>query len=699
MLDKALHVTSANDVFYRVFNAAKADTEGRFIYDLGNGQWDLPQLRALLEDVLARSHAFRDFSVEHDFPSLGRRAMLLSGSRGVSGTDGTEIIVLSIADVTEQRRSEAALHTSEARYRRLFETAKDGILILDAESGRIIDANPFMTHLLGYSHGDFLQKQLWEIGLFSDKSENEAAFRQLQQDRYIRYEHLALQTKGGEIAEVEFVSNVYEASGQRVAQCNIRDISERMRLQRQTQEQAAELLDLHRRKDEFLAMLSHELRNPLAPILNAVQLLGLQQSSEDPIQAHARAVIERQVAQLARLLDDLLEVARITTGKVWLRLEEVTIGGIVASAVETARPHIDQRKQQLSVTVPSEPIWIRADAHRLAQVLTNLLSNAAKYTEMRGHVWLTVEQDGDVCVVRVRDTGIGIAAELLPRIFDLFVQADRFRDRAQGGLGIGLTLAQRLTELHGGTVHVSSTVGKGTEFVVRLPMRSGPSSSAASKVLTLHSPSPGGLRVLVVEDNIDAAESLAMLVRAAGHDVQIVHDGAKAAGSALDFEPQAVLLDIGLPGLNGYEVAKQIRAQPRLAGVVLIALTGYGQEQDVQASLDAGFDHHLVRPSNACAKYSRRWTGDGFVEEVVAGPRDARPASRLGQPPIDWRGCISESSSIGHLSASRCHSAAAPSPRRPRGLPSPPSPSLATTRPPVKSARLCNHACSRWGTV
>ena len=598
VLDQNLRVTTANAAFYRTFSVATEDTEGRFIYELGSRQWDIPQLRRLLEDVLPANHSFYDFSVEHDFPTIGRKIMLLNARRLASANNRPELILLAIADITEHRRADLRVQMSEARYRRLFETAKDGILILDVDSGRIIDANPFMTDLLGYTHADFQDKELWEIGLFSDKSENEAAFRQLQQDGYIRYEHLALETKDGQRAEVEFVSNVYQVDGRRVAQCNIRDISERMRLQRQTQEQATELSDLHRRKDEFLAMLSHELRNPLAPILNAVQLLRLEQASENPVQLHARAIIERQVAQLTRLVDDLLEVARITTGKVWLRLEQVAISGIVSNAAETARPLIEQRKQQLTVTVPPTPIWLRADAARMEQVLVNLLANAAKYTDTGGHVWLTVQTDGDVCVVRVRDTGVGIAPELVPRIFDLFTQADRFLDRAQGGLGIGLTLVQRLTQLHGGTVHVSSAVGRGSEFVVRLPRTNGPAEHVALPPAEREPATAALLRVLVVEDNIDAAESMAMLVKAAGYDVRTVHDGQAALQVVQDYMPHAVVLDIGLPGLNGHEVAKWIRLQPSLTGTLLIALTGYGQDADRQLSLDAGFKHHLVKPAS-----------------------------------------------------------------------------------------------------
>src|SRR6185295_17953848 len=328
VLDKDLRVVTANRSFYETFRVSPEETQGRFVYDLGDRQWDIPRLRELLEGVLPQDHAFQDFAVEHDFPNLGRKALLFNGRRVLRPGNHSELILLAIEDVTERARAEAALVVSEVRYRRLFETAKDGILILDVGTGRITDANPFMCDLLGYSYVDFLGREMWEIGLFGDRSASEAAVRELQEEGYIRYEHLPLESKSGRQVEVEIVANTYQEGPQSVIQCNIRDITERSRLERQMQEQTTALADLHRRKDEFLAMLSHELRNPLAPISNAVQLLRLQRD-EDPIQHQARAIIERQVGQLTRLVDDLLEVSRITTGRIHLQRELLALNGIV----------------------------------------------------------------------------------------------------------------------------------------------------------------------------------------------------------------------------------------------------------------------------------------------------------------------------------------------------------------------------------
>ena len=469
VLDKTLRVQKANAAFYRSFQASQQETEGRFLYDLGNGQWNLPRLRTLLEEVLSSGHPVHEFEVEHDFAAIGKKIMLLNASRMESVNGQPELILIAIEDITKHRRAEVAVQTSEVRYRRLFETAKDGILVLDAETGKILDANPFMTELLSYSHAELLGKELWMIGLFNDKSENEAAFRELQQHGYIRYDHLPLKRKDGERAEVEFVSNLYYVNRRHVAQCNIRDTSERSRLERQMKEQAVALADLHRRKDEFLAMLSHELRNPLAAILSAVQLLLLERD-ESALQQQARRIIERQVGQLVHLVDDLLEVSRISTGRIHLRREQLDMRVIVQRGVETVRPMIDQRRHALDVHLPSEPVWINGDATRLEQVVVNLLNNAAKYTDEGGHIWLSLHQEGNETVLQMRDSGVGIAPELMPRIFDLFTQADRSLARSQGGLGIGLSLVQRLVEMHAGKVEVSSVLGAGSEFIVRLPV-------------------------------------------------------------------------------------------------------------------------------------------------------------------------------------------------------------------------------------
>jgi PAS domain S-box-containing protein len=470
VLDGSLRVQSANASYYRTFYTRRDETDGRFLHELGNGQWDSAILCASLKDLFRMGSSSGVVEVDHEFPSIGRRLMLLHARRMESPNGSPPLVLLAMEDVTERRSAMRALRTSEGRYRRLFESAKDGILILDATTGEVIDANPYMTELLGYSHEQYLGKQLWQIGVFADRSENEAAFRALQEHEYVRYEHLPLQTVAGGQAEVEFVSNVYRVNGDLVAQCNVRDISERTRLERLARDQAAELAELNRRKDEFLAMLSQELRDPLAPIMHAVQLLRLDEDRETVIQHQARAIIARQTQHLKHLVDDLMEVARITTGMVRLRLETVDLRQIVARAVETISPIIHRHQHELTVSVPDSPIWLHADATRLEQVIVNLLANAVRFTEDGGQIWLSVETQVGTCVLRVRDSGIGMASDLLPRIFELFTQDERAPDLPNPGLGVGLSLVQRLTELHGGTVEVLSIPGEGSEFVVRLPL-------------------------------------------------------------------------------------------------------------------------------------------------------------------------------------------------------------------------------------
>jgi signal transduction histidine kinase/ActR/RegA family two-component response regulator len=463
VLDGDLRVKTANRAFYDSFHVLKEQTENQFIHDLGNGQWDIPALRSLLDKVLSRNESVHDFEVEHSFPALGRKTMLLNARPFPPDSQNPELILLAVYDVSAERA------------------------------------------------------------------------------------------------------------------------------------RAEELADLHRRKDEFLAMLSHELRNPLAPIVNAVQLLGLRKS-EDELQQKACTIIERQAAQLTRLIDELMEVSRFNTGRVQLRRERILASDFVNHAIETALPLIEQHQHELTVSMAPDPIWLDADLARLEQVVVNLLTNAAKYTSDGGHIWLTVGQEGLECVVRV--TGDGIDPDLLPRVFDLFTQASRTLSRSEGGLGIGLALVKRLTELHGGTVEAHSVPGEGSEFVLRLPLAAPDPSQPPPSIGEAGQPATRPLRMLVVDDNVDATETLGMLLTNSGHEVRMAHDGPAALKAALEFRPQVVLLDIGLPEMDGYQVAQQIRQQPVLTNVVLVALTGYGQDAIRQRAQAAGFDHHLVKPAD-----------------------------------------------------------------------------------------------------
>jgi PAS domain S-box-containing protein len=359
-----------------------------------------------------------------------------------------------------------------------------------------------------------------------------------------------------------------------------------------------ELREADRHKDEFLAMLAHELRNPLAPICNSLHIM--KQAALGPEMAgRVRDIAERQVQHMARLLDDLLDVARISRGRIALRQEVVDMASVVQRTVEAARPLLEGRHHQVTVSLPPEPVRVRGDAARLEQVLTNLLNNSAKYTDPGGHISLTVQREGGEAVLRVRDTGIGIAPEMLPRIFDLFVQAERRLDRSQGGVGIGLTLVKKLVELHGGTIQAFSPgLGKGSEFVVRLPHFSGERGHGTRRGEDGEGvrAAPPRHRVLVVDDNVDAADSLAILLRLKGQDVRVAHDGVAALETAGEFRPTIVFLDIGMPGMDGYEVCQRLRHQSGKDSPLIVALTGWGQEEDRRRSQEAGFDLHFIKP-------------------------------------------------------------------------------------------------------
>lgn len=406
-----------------------------------------------------------------------------------------------------------------------------------------------------------------------------------------------LRSRGKTLGVLTFATaesgRVYDADDLRAAE----DLAARAVIAIENATLLTALKETDRRKDEFLAMLAHELRNPLAPIRNGVQILRAK-GPPVPELRWAWEVIDRQVHHMIRLVDDLLDVSRITRGKIELRKERVSLTTVVNSAVEASRPLIEKWNHELTVTLPAEPIYLDADPTRLSQVLLNLLNNAAKYTEERGRIWLTAERQDDSVILRVKDTGIGIPQEMFPRIFDIFTQVDRSLERSRGGLGIGLALVQSLVEMHGGKVEVySDGPGKGSEFIVRLPVapesrRREPQGTDGD---TEKAAEPAKCRILIVDDNRDAANSLGMLLRMMGNDVHTAHDGLEAVGAATVFKPDLVLLDIGLPKLNGYEAGRRIREQQG-DSVRLVALTGWGQEEDRRRSREAGFDCHMTKP-------------------------------------------------------------------------------------------------------
>jgi PAS domain S-box-containing protein len=501
-------------------------------------------------------------------------------------------------DITERARAEAALADARARLQaaldaglvstwtwdipnnRLFADGRlNQLFNLPAEAdGSVLD------HYVASIHPDDVDRILTALEQAVQRDElYEADYRIVQPDGSVRWV-----TARGKAERDE--------SGQPLRMPGVLvDITGRKLL-----EEA--LREADRRKDEFLATLAHELRNPLAPIRNGLEILKMPRVSPDTVQ-QTRAMMERQVHHLVRLVDDLLDVSRVMRGKIELRKERVELANVVARAVEAVQPLITVQGHRLELSLPAESLLLDADPVRLAQVLGNLLTNAAKYTEANGHIWLTASREGQDVVLCVKDNGVGIAPDLLPHVFELFVQADHASTRAHGGLGIGLTLARNLVQMHGGTITARSAgPGKGSEFIVRLPVLvSRPDSLNEPHGADALQQASSGRRVLVVDDNEDAATSLSMLLSLHGHQVEIAHDGQAALAVAARFAPHVVFLDLGMPGMDGYEVARRLRQQPGMERAVLAALTGWGQQQDRRRTSDAGFDHHLVKPPEAGA--------------------------------------------------------------------------------------------------
>jgi PAS domain S-box-containing protein len=528
--------------------------------------------------------------------------------RGLSGE--IEGVVVVFRDVTDRRRADL----DRSRLAAIVESSEDAIVSKTLD-GIITSWNQGAERILGYRAEEIVGRHI-SILMPPDRAEDlERILSKIRRGERVEHYETSRRCKDGTVLDVSLtVSPIRNAAGEIIGASKIaRDITARKRA-----EEA--LLEADRRKDEFLAMLAHELRNPLAAVSHAVQVAQRSEAEED--RTWARGVIEDQATRLSRIIDDLLDVSRISQGKIQLRKQLTDITLMVNHAVETVRPLIETRRHRLTIAVVPGTPRVEGDPTRLEQVLVNLLTNAAKYTESGGRIDLECRPDGDHVVVSVRDSGVGIAPEQLPRMFDLFVQADRSLERSEGGLGIGLTLVRRLVELHGGSVRAHSDgLGKGTEFTVRLPA-AGPEAARGATVpseLRRERPSLAPRRILVVDDNEATARGLARLLKLASHTVDILHEGRAAAEAARRLAPDVVLLDIGLPGMDGYQVARAIRQEEACAATLLIAVSGYGQDEDKRRSREAGFDEHLVKPVDVDA-----------LLELIAQRVGTSPPSRRG---------------------------------------------------------------------
>ncbi len=561
-----------------------------------------------------RWSAFKELAAEHGLGSccsqpvfsgqnelLGTVAMYFRHAHEPSGRD-CELInhAARLAGIAVERaRTETALRESEEFNRSIVQSSSDCIKVLDVKGGLISFESGLK--LLGIEDPAPLIGKLW-TDFWVDERDRASAVAAVanaaagREDRFVGYfRTLHGEDKWWNVA----ISPILDGNGKPERLLAVsRDVTQQRKLEESLVAQATQLAQADRSKDEFLAMLAHELRNPLAPLSNAAEILDTESASDEE-REHARLIISRQLANMTRMIDDLLDVSRINEGKIELRRQPVALETILAGATSMARSSISAGRQKLEVTLPSEAVFLHGDATRLEQVFVNLIGNASKYGGEGCHIGLSAERDGNVAhpevVVRVRDNGTGIDPELLPRIFDLFVQATRSLDRQHGGLGIGLTLVRRLINLHGGSIEARSEgLGNGSEFIVRLPiLRDAPRPEPLLAGPITQEPSR---RILIVDDNTDSARSLAILQRRRGHEVRIGFTGPEAIEAAAEFRPQVVLLDIGLPGMDGFEVARKLRAMPALAGALLIAMTGYASAEDQAQAKAAGFDEHLVKP-------------------------------------------------------------------------------------------------------
>jgi len=537
----------------------------------------------------------------------------MSTSKRILPVKNGQSDVLQDDALPARMQTQSGLRISEIRYRRLFEAARDGILILDAVTLKITDVNPFMTELLGYSHAEFLGKELWEIGLFCDKEASQEAFQELQRTGYLRYEDLPLQATNGTLRDVEFVSNVYEEDSHQVIQCNIRDITERKQAEKErtlllaaTQTARAEADSANGIKDEFLATLSHELRTPLTSILGWSHLLT-NNNFDKKQTGRAIEIIARNARAQGRLIDELLDISRIMTGKLCLDLSAVKLAPLIQAVIEDERPAAEAKSINLKAVLNSNIGPFLGDADRLQQIVRNLLANAIKFTPNGGDIQVRLERNDSHIAITVNDNGQGIAPELLPHVFERFRQADSSNTRSNGGLGLGLAIVRQLVELHRGTVTAeSSGDNAGTTFRVMLPLpsfyevpnaeKTGPESGRNSPTTGPHSLS--GLRVLVVDDELDTRELVAAVLTTCGAEVVSLGSATEALDQMERQRFDLLISDIAMPEMNGYDLIGRIRQLAEEDGgrTPAIALTAYAGIDDRKRALAAGYEMHIAKP-------------------------------------------------------------------------------------------------------
>jgi PAS domain S-box-containing protein len=572
-----------NRVFASWAGKAPEEVIGRPIVEV-IGEAGLHELRPYAQRLLAGERV--DYERLAHFPRLGQRWIHSVAEPTYDESDVPNGWVAVVSDIHDRKEAESALDAAREQLQLVADSMPAAVALCSRDL-RYIWVNRRCAEWLGMAPGEVVGRPMAEV----IGRENLAAIRphieRVLAGEHVQYERLVRYAGMGERWVRNLFSPTRDGSGWISV---ISDIHER-KLMEET------LREAERRKDEFLATLAHELRNPLAPIRNAVAILG-KKDSLDPELAWSRDVIDRQVDQMSRLIDDLLDIARIASGKLHIRKQRIALERAIDMALETSRPHINAAGHRLSVLLPSERVTVEADPARLAQVFSNLLNNAARYTEGQGEISLAAELEGREVVVSVQDNGIGFPPEVAGRLFEPFSQLTSSSERSHGGLGIGLSLVQGIVALHGGTVEGRSAGrGQGSEFIVRLPLPTlaQPVEETRKDAAARTAPAAAGVKVMVADDNRDAADSLQRILSLYGYEVQVAYDGTAAIQLDGAFRPRVAVLDIGMPGANGFEVARSIRER-RGAGVTLIALTGWGQEGDRRRAMEAGFDYHLTKP-------------------------------------------------------------------------------------------------------
>ena len=595
-------VTWEHDWMYDMFGMSKDEgplTAARFASEFLHPD-DRAEFSSHVSQVLAEGGAFKFAGRFFRQNDRAMRWVEFNGARQPSTDDAQPWLMGTVAEITERKRADQELRTSEERYRTLFDSIDEGFCVLDVifnDSGeaidyRFIEHNPAFEKQAGMEN--VMNRSIRELvpgheGHWFDVYGRVA--RSGKPERFVR-----------EAKNLGRWFDVYATPtggpGSTKLAVLFTDITERKHAEVEFQRLAAELAEADRRKTEFLATLAHELRNPLAPIRNGLQIMRLGAADEAGM-AQVHDMMERQIGQMVHLINDLLDIARISNGQVELRLNKIDLQTLVDSAVETSLPLIEEGHHTLKVSLPEEPVQLQVDPTRIAQVLSNLLNNAAKYTPANGRIELSAQLEGSDVLISVTDSGVGIPQEALGTIFDMFTQGDAKLNRPQGGLGIGLSVARSLVELHGGMIQAESGgKGLGSTFVIRLARL--PSATQLTHAPSdAHDTKPASARrVMVVDDNKDAADTLAVLLELDGHQTVVAHDGDEALRMAPEFQPELVFLDIGMPIKNGYEVAREMRQIPGMRDIVLAALTGWGTDADRARSKDAGFDHHMTKPAD-----------------------------------------------------------------------------------------------------